>query len=103
MMMDQDGTTVTELIFSDYLGHYATIFSQYHKYNISGATVIRNDPKFSIGSYPFSGILTKSTLVEEIPERIPTTIPWLLEFTKFSRLHAYAESENLQSKVTSNI
>ncbi|CAH1450537.1 unnamed protein product [Lactuca virosa] len=97
MMMDQDGTTMTGLIFSDYLGHYATIFSQFHKYNISGATVIRNDPKFSVGSYPFSWILTKSTLVEEIPERIPTTIPWSLEFTKFSRLHAYAESENLQN------
>ncbi|CAH1443179.1 unnamed protein product [Lactuca virosa] len=57
MMMDQEGMIVTGLIFSDHLDNYATIFIQYHKYNISSTTVIRSDP----------------------------------------RLHAYAESENLQN------
>ncbi|KAJ9568234.1 hypothetical protein OSB04_004200, partial [Centaurea solstitialis] len=96
ILTDPDGTKLTALIFSSHLRYYMHTFQQYKRYYISNAVVIRNQAKYAMGPYQFSWVLNNRTLVEELSDPIPLTLPCKFNFTPFKKLHKYAESDIYQ-------
>lgn len=92
---DSQGTQFTALINDYHLRYFATLLTQYKRYYISNAMVIQYEPKYRISSYPYSWILNNKTLVEEFMEPVPMALDCQLEFTDFSNLHKFADTETL--------
>ncbi|PWA56841.1 hypothetical protein CTI12_AA412340 [Artemisia annua] len=57
----------------------------------------RNDERYHIGTYTYSWVLSNKTLVEELVENTLAPISCHFEFTNFSDLHKYADSDSLQN------
>ncbi|PWA74144.1 hypothetical protein CTI12_AA254960 [Artemisia annua] len=97
ILADSHGTKVTALIYSSHLRYFARLLTQYKRYYISNATVTRNDERYRIGTYTYSWVLSNKTLVEELVENTLAPISCHFEFTNFSDLHKYADSDSLQN------
>ncbi|GKC03061.1 hypothetical protein Tco_0994671 [Tanacetum coccineum] len=76
---------------------FSKLLTPYKRYYVSSAVVTRTDEKFRVSSYIYSWIISNKSLVEELVESIPTSLPCQFEFKKFSNLYKYADSESPQN------
>ncbi|GJR16806.1 replication protein A 70 kDa DNA-binding subunit B-like protein isoform X2 [Tanacetum coccineum] len=95
---DSQGMKLSALIYEADLRYFNKLLTQYKRYHVSNDVVTRNDPVFRVSSYQYSWILTNKTVVEELVEAVPPTIPCQFEFTSFSDLYKYAESDSYHNK-----
>lgn len=93
LFTDTQGTKSPALISSAYIRYFANLLLPYKRYYISNANVVNNEPKYWVSSYPYSWILNNRTLVEELIEPIPPTLPCEFHFTNFQDLHKHAETD----------
>lgn len=95
MLCESEGTTVTAMIYNHDVRYYACLLEQYKRYYISNANVSENDSRYGDGAYKYYWTLTNRTLVEELVEPIPTPLSCHFEFTRFSDLYKYADSDTI--------
>ncbi|GKA72922.1 replication protein A 70 kDa DNA-binding subunit B-like protein [Tanacetum coccineum] len=95
---DSHGTKVGAVIYGgSNIRLFSKLLTPYKRYYVSSAVVTRTDEKFRVSSYIYSWIISNKSLVEELVESIPTSLPCQFEFTKFSDLYKYADSESPQN------
>ncbi|GJY10001.1 replication protein A 70 kDa DNA-binding subunit B-like protein [Tanacetum coccineum] len=95
---DSHGTKVGAVIYgASNIRLFSKLLMPYKRYYVSSAVVTRTDEKFRVSSYIYSWIINNKSLVEELVESIPTSLPCEFEFTKFTDLYKYADSESPQN------
>lgn len=94
---DTRGTKVGAVMYDSAIKLFSKLLTQYKRYYISNAMVRRTDPVYRVSSYAYSCLLNTKTLVEELVEPIPTSLPCEFDFTNFCDLYKYADSESPQN------
>ncbi|CAA0830282.1 Unknown protein [Striga hermonthica] len=93
---DSEGTQVGAVAYNSNLRESSPMLQLYKRYYISGAALKRADPKYMVGSYPFTWTITNHTLIQPCEDKLPEKLDCHIDCEKFGNLHRFVDTEDLQ-------
>ncbi|CAA0811536.1 Unknown protein [Striga hermonthica] len=95
--VDSEGTEVATVAYNNNIRESSPMLQLYKRYYVSGAALKMADPKYMVGSYPFSWTITNRTLIQPCEDKLPEHLDCQIQCEEFGNLHKFVDTEHLQN------